>query len=53
MGGGNRTSVNQQKQTKKFRVLIRRHVNMMATVTIIVISVIRKIKNSNSSNNNY
>ena len=46
MGGGwgRRTSVNQQKQPKKLRVLIRRHVNMMTTVTTIVISVITKIK---------
>ena len=29
-----RTNVNQQKQTKKFTVLIRSHVSMMATVTI-------------------
>ena len=64
-GGEGRTNVSQQKHTKKFRVLIRRHVSTMTTVTIIVISVITKIikaiviiaitksdKHNNNSNNN-
>ena len=37
---------------EKFRALIRSHVSMMTTVTI-VISVITKIKNSNSNNSDY
>ena len=50
---GGRANVNQQKQTKNFRVLIRSHVRMMTAVTIIVISVITNIKNSNSNNSDY
>ena len=37
---------------KKFRALIRSHVSMMTTLTTIVISVITKIKNSNSNSDN-
>ena len=50
---GGRTDANQQKHTKKFRVLTGSHVSMMKTVTMIVISVVTKIKNSNSNNSDH
>ena len=67
-GGGGRADVNQQKLTKKNQSLnlIRSHVSIMTTVTVIIISLITNIKtaiiiivitkndfhNNNKSNNN-
>ena len=55
-GGSGRADIKISTETyEKFRVeiLIRSHVSMMTTVTIIVISVITKIKNSHSNNSDY
>ena len=68
-GGGGRADVNQQKLTKKIQGLnlIRSHVSIMTTVTVVIISLITNIKiaiiiivitksdyhnNDNNSNNN-
>ena len=51
LGGQNKCESTETNE--KSRVLIRSCVSMMTTVTIIVTSVITKIKNSNSNNSDY
>ena len=63
LGGGGRADVNQQKLAKKIQSLnlIKSHVSIMTTVTIIMISIViiaitksdyHKNNNSNNNNNN-
>ena len=53
-GEAGRTHANQQKRTKNLKLKFnKKSFSIMTTVTIIIISVITKIKNSSSNNSDY